>query len=144
MDCVDVCPMDCFYEGENMLVIHPDECIDYGVREPECPVDAIKPGTEPGLEKWLSLNAEYAKIWPNITVKKEIISERNGGAAQTRLGWLQRPRSVALPDLEAHPCPAPSACGPHCSTPRKKKEFVQVRLAKDQHPVQALATHGAN
>jgi ferredoxin len=59
-----------FYEGENMLVIHPDECIDCGVCEPECPVDAIKPDTEPGLEKWLSLNVEYAKIWPNITVKK--------------------------------------------------------------------------
>src|SRR6478736_5025350 len=58
------------YEGENMLVIHPDECIDCGVCVPECPVDAIKPDTEPGLEKWLSLNAEYAKIWPNITVKK--------------------------------------------------------------------------
>jgi ferredoxin len=70
MDCVDVCPVDCFYEGENMLVIHPDECIDCGVCEPECPVDAIKSGTEPGLEKWLSLNAEYANIWPNITAKK--------------------------------------------------------------------------
>src|SRR6202023_3067907 len=70
MDCVDVCPVDCFYEGENMLVIHPDECIDCGVCEPECPVDAIKPDTESGLEKWLSLNAEYAKIWPNITDKK--------------------------------------------------------------------------
>src|SRR5712672_3543993 len=70
MDCVDVCPVDCFYEGENMLVIHPDECIDCGVCVPECPVDAIKPDTEPGLEKWLSLNAEYAKIWSNITVKK--------------------------------------------------------------------------
>src|SRR5262249_31716484 len=54
----------------------------------------------------------------------KIISERNGDAGQTRLGWLQRPRSVALPDLEAHPCLAPSACGPHCSTPRKKKVFV--------------------
>ena len=53
-----------------MLVIHPDECIDCGVCVPECPVDAIKPDTEPGLEKWLSLNAEYAKIWPNIPVKK--------------------------------------------------------------------------
>jgi ferredoxin len=42
-------PVDCFYEGENMLVIHPDECIDCGVCEPECPVDAIKPDTEPGL-----------------------------------------------------------------------------------------------
>ena len=70
MDCVEVCPVDCFYEGENMLVIHPDECIDCGVCEPECPVDAIKPDAESGLEKWLSLNAEYAKIWPNITVKK--------------------------------------------------------------------------
>src|SRR5712672_1119155 len=61
MDCVDVCPVDCFYEGENMLVIHPNECIDCGVCEQECPVDAIKPDTEPGLEKWLSLNAQYAK-----------------------------------------------------------------------------------
>jgi ferredoxin len=51
MDCVDVCPVDCFYEGENMLVIHPDECIDCGVCEPECPVYAIKSDTEPGLEK---------------------------------------------------------------------------------------------
>ena len=41
MDCVEVCPVDCFYEGENMLVIHPDECIDCGVCEPECPVEAI-------------------------------------------------------------------------------------------------------
>ena len=59
MDCVEVCPVDCFYEGENMLVINPDECIDCSVCVPECPVDAIKPDTEPGLEKWLSLNAEY-------------------------------------------------------------------------------------
>ena len=48
-----------------------DECIDCGVCEPECPVDAIKPDTEPGLEKWLSINTEYAKLWPNITLKKE-------------------------------------------------------------------------
>ena len=53
MDCVEVCPVDCFYEGENMLVIHPDECIDCGVCEPECPVEAIIPDTEPGLERWL-------------------------------------------------------------------------------------------
>ena len=71
MDCVEVCPVDCFYEGENMLVIHPDECIDCGVCEPECPVDAIKPDTEPGLEKWLEINAKYAQVWPNITIKRE-------------------------------------------------------------------------
>ena len=70
-DCVEVCPVDCFYEGENMLVIHPDECIDCGVCEPECPVEAIKPDTEPGLEKWLELNRQYSEKWPNITSKKE-------------------------------------------------------------------------
>ena len=48
MDCVEVCPVDCFYEGENMLVIHPDECIDCGVCEPECPAEAILPDTKPG------------------------------------------------------------------------------------------------
>ncbi len=54
--------VDCFYEGENMLVIHPDECIDCGVCVPECPVDAIKPDTEPGLEKWLRLNADQGRV----------------------------------------------------------------------------------
>ena len=83
MDCVEVCPVDCFYEGENMLVIHPDECIDCGVCVPECPVDAIRPDTEPGLEKWLSLNAEYAKIWPNIMVKKAPPQGVGGEAGQT-------------------------------------------------------------
>lgn len=59
-DCVEVCPVDCFYEGENMLVIHPDECIDCGVCEPECPAEAIVPDTEPDAEKWLELNREYS------------------------------------------------------------------------------------
>ena len=61
-DCVEVCPVDCFYEGENMLVIHPDECIDCGVCEPECPAEAIKPDTEPGLEKWLELNRVFREV----------------------------------------------------------------------------------
>ncbi len=74
-DCVEVCPVDCFYEGENMLVIHPDECIDCGVCEPECPAEAIKPDTEPDLEKWLSLNADYAQVWPNITIKRDALPE---------------------------------------------------------------------
>ena len=55
-DCVEVCPVDCFYEGENTLVIHPDECIDCGVCEPECPADAISPDTEPGMETWVEFN----------------------------------------------------------------------------------------
>ena len=58
MDCVEVCPVDCFYEGENMLVIHPEECIDCGVCEPECPVEAIVPDTEDEPDgKWLKINA---------------------------------------------------------------------------------------
>jgi ferredoxin len=69
-DCVEVCPVDCFYEGANMLVINPDECIDCGVCEPECPVDAIKPDTDEGAEQWVAINAQYAALWPNITVKK--------------------------------------------------------------------------
>ncbi|MQP66021.1 DUF3470 domain-containing protein [Niveispirillum sp. SYP-B3756] len=70
MDCVEVCPVDCFYEGENTLVIHPDECIDCGVCEPECPAEAIIPDTEPSAEKWLGMNRDYAEKWPNITRKK--------------------------------------------------------------------------
>jgi ferredoxin len=75
MDCVEVCPVDCFYEGENMLVIHPDECIDCGVCEPECPVDAIHSDTEENMEKWAEINRTYAEKWPVITIKKEAPSD---------------------------------------------------------------------
>lgn len=70
-DCVEVCPVDCFYEGENTLVIHPDECIDCGVCEPECPIEAIKPDSDPEADKWLDLNRRYAGVWPVITKKKD-------------------------------------------------------------------------
>ncbi len=70
-DCVEVCPVDCFYEGENILVIHPDECIDCGVCVPECPAEAIFPDTDPSATPaWLALNHEFASVWPNITRKK--------------------------------------------------------------------------
>lgn len=74
MECVSVCPVDCFYEGENMLVIDPEECIDCGVCVPECPVDAIVPDTE--LEGdirvfWEKINQEYSQKWPNITEARE-------------------------------------------------------------------------
>lgn len=71
-DCVEVCPVDCFYEGENMVVINPDECIDCGVCEPECPAEAILPESD-DLLKWVELNREYATQWPNITVKKDAL-----------------------------------------------------------------------
>lgn len=69
-DCVEVCPVDCFYEGENMLVISPDECIDCGVCEPECPADAIISDANTESEKWLELNREYSGKWANITKQK--------------------------------------------------------------------------
>ncbi|KMW58064.1 4Fe-4S ferredoxin, iron-sulfur binding [Candidatus Rhodobacter oscarellae] len=74
-DCVEVCPVDCFYEGENMLVIHPDECIDCGVCEPECPIEAILPDTEPDTEKWVEFNRKYAELWPVIITKKDALPE---------------------------------------------------------------------
>lgn len=74
-DCVEVCPVDCFYEGENMLVINPDECIDCGVCEPECPIEAIIPDSDPRADKWIDLNREYSEKWPNITKTKEPLPE---------------------------------------------------------------------
>jgi ferredoxin len=70
-DCVSVCPVDCFYEGENMLVIDPTECIDCGVCEPECPADAIRPDTDPDMQSWVDFNEKYAKLWPVIVEAKE-------------------------------------------------------------------------
>lgn len=70
-DCVSVCPVDCFYEGENMLVINPDECIDCGVCEPECPANAIQPDTAPGASEWIDFNAKYSALWPNIFEQKD-------------------------------------------------------------------------
>lgn len=68
-DCVDVCPVDAFREGPNMLVIDPDECIDCAVCVPECPVEAIfaEEDVPGGEEEFIGLNAELAKIWPTIT-----------------------------------------------------------------------------
>ena len=74
MDCCEVCPVDCFYEGENMLVINPDECIDCGVCEPECPIDAIVSDVsyeEKDKDKWLEVNKKYSGLWPNIVKKKD-------------------------------------------------------------------------
>lgn len=70
-DCVSVCPVDCFYEGENMLVINPDECIDCGVCEPECPAGAILPDTTEEAQKWVEFNKKYSEMWPNIFEQKD-------------------------------------------------------------------------
>ncbi len=77
-DCVAVCPVDCFYEGPNFLVINPDECIDCGVCIPECPIDAIVTDNEknvPDLQYWADINAELSRKWPSITKRKDALPD---------------------------------------------------------------------
>ena len=71
-DCVEVCPVDCFREGPNMLVIDPDECIDCAVCVPECPVDAIyaEEDVPEDQRRFTAINAELAKGWKTITKAK--------------------------------------------------------------------------
>ncbi len=92
-DCVEVCPVDCFYEGENMLVIDPDQCIDCGVCEPECPIEAIKPDTEAGIEHWLEVNASFAKTWPNIASRRPPLADADAwkGVATKRAQFSPNP-----------------------------------------------------
>ena len=71
-DCVDVCPVDCFHEGPNFLVIDPEECIDCTLCEPECPVEAIvsEDDIPAGQEQFLQLNEELSQLWPVIISSK--------------------------------------------------------------------------
>ena len=90
MDCVSLCPTDCFREGENMLVIYPDDCINCGVCLPECPVDAIEGPVETSDDLsdeqryWLDLNRKYADIWPEITEKGQVPADADNWKAVTR------------------------------------------------------------
>ena len=72
-DCVEVCPVDCFHEGPNMLVIDPDECIDCTLCEPECPVEAImsEEDVPDNLQEYVNLNAELSKEWPVLNEMKD-------------------------------------------------------------------------
>ena len=76
-DCVDVCPVDCFREGPNFLVIEPDECIDCAVCIPECPVNAIflEEDVPENQRAFIALNVELARIWPTITEKKDALPD---------------------------------------------------------------------
>jgi len=87
-DCVEVCPVDCFYEGENFLVINPDECIDCGVCEPECPAEAIVPDSDDKAAAWAQLNRDYSGQWPNIT--------RKGDAPVDADAWKNKPDKADL------------------------------------------------
>lgn len=89
-DCVSVCPVDCFYEGPNMLVINPEECIDCGVCVPECPVDAIVSDSNADIDVpfWTELNQRLSNKWPNITEKKDPLPD----AAE----WDGKPEKIRI------------------------------------------------
>ncbi len=89
-DCVEVCPVDCFHEGPNMLVIDPDECIDCTLCEPECPVDAITAEEEVPAEQqeFIRLNAELSREWPVIINRKPAPDDADD--------WKDRPDKRAL------------------------------------------------
>lgn len=76
-DCVEVCPVDCFHEGPNFLVIDPDECIDCALCEPECPINAIysEDDLPDDQQQFIEINAELAKKWPVITEIKPAPSD---------------------------------------------------------------------
>ena len=92
-DCVEVCPVDCFHEGPNFLVIDPDECIDCALCEPECPAEAIfaEDDLPAEQEHFLALNTELAAEWPVISEQKQPLpdAEKWDGIAD-KLQYLER------------------------------------------------------
>jgi ferredoxin len=89
-DCVEVCPVDCFHEGPNFLVIDPEECIDCNLCVSECPAEAIFPEDDVPAEqhRFIALNAELAKLWPVITEKKEALADADA--------WNGKPNKADL------------------------------------------------
>jgi len=92
-DCVDVCPVDCFREGPNFLVIDPDECIDCTLCVAECPVEAIcaEDDVPPEQKTFVALNAELSKLWKPIIERKDPLPDADQWAgAKDKLGMLER------------------------------------------------------
>lgn len=92
-DCVEVCPVDCFYEGPNFLVINPDECIDCALCEPECPVNAImsEDDLNDAQQVFKELNAQLCQTWPNITSKKDALPDsKDWEEVKDKLQYLEK------------------------------------------------------
>ena len=90
MDCVEVCPVDCFHEGPNFLVINPEECIDCSMCEPECPIDAIKSDDDltDKDSHFLEINDRLSQKWPVISVIKD--------APEDAKEWEDKENKLAL------------------------------------------------
>ena len=92
-DCVEVCPVDCFHEGPNMLVIDPDECIDCTLCEPECPVEAIMSDedVDESMQNFIELNAELSREWPVINSMKDAPADADDWKeVKDKLKYLER------------------------------------------------------
>ena len=92
-DCVEVCPVDCFHEGPNFLVIDPDECIDCTLCEPECPAEAIfaEDDVPQDQQEFIALNAELAKEWPVITEMKDAPEDADDwNGKKGKIDYLER------------------------------------------------------
>lgn len=92
-DCVEVCPVDCFYEGPNFLVINPDECIDCALCEPECPAEAIfeEDDVPDNMKQFIALNAELAESFGNITEKKDPLPDaEDWDGVENKLQYLEK------------------------------------------------------
>ncbi len=92
-DCVDVCPVDCFHEGPNFLVIDPEECIDCTLCVAECPVEAIfaEDDVPDDQREYIALNAELSKVWPVIIERKDALSDADDWAnVKDKLQYLER------------------------------------------------------
>ena len=89
-DCVEVCPVDCFYEGANFIAINPSECVDCGLCELECPVEAIvsEAALDEGDLHLIQLNADLAALWPKITRKKDAMPDA--------AAWVQRENKLPM------------------------------------------------
>ncbi len=91
-DCVEVCPVDCFYEGDNFIVINPEECIDCGLCEPACPVKAIYAEDElpPDQIPFVEINDNLSRKWPNLIQKKDALPEAEKYAdVKNKIGMLK-------------------------------------------------------
>lgn len=92
-DCVEVCPVDCFHEGPNFLVIDPDECIDCALCEPECPAEAIlaEDDVPADQEQFIALNAELSRQWPVISAQKDPMPDAaDWDGVPDKLQYLER------------------------------------------------------
>ena len=92
---MEVCPVDCFHEGPNFLVIDPESCIDCTLCVAECPVGAICPEDDmpAGQERFLAINADLAPLWPVIDRKKPALADAGR--------WDGVPDKLRLPIREA-------------------------------------------